>query len=792
MSEVVTVGANVLTVRDAAIFGPAQPAHARRFAGRVLMLPEVRSLTLEPGTGEARLAYQVATGQRRAFLNRLADAVAGGEGTLDEAAMPPWPAGETVTLTRVGELITTLRVIAAKPGVLRVAHHRLAVPEGAMARRVRGALRAVPGVLEVAAQGGNGTLAVHFDPARSDVARIIRAIEVQLADAGLPVPFGDVPPVALGISHTTLGLGTVGELMLPLATPVAAGILVAINLSTAWEALRHLSHGKAGVPLARISLLVCTLATGQVVAAALTDWSLRYWQRRSRQRLADETRRLLEDTLVLPEQAQVAAADGRWRSIPVVAICAGDRIRVAAGEGIAVDGEVIEGEALVDESALCGRRAPVRKSAGDAVVAGSRLLVGELGIKVERTGSNTAAARIAETFATVASGFTRDPVLRRRSVRITERAVLPTLVTAGVGFAAAGGLATMGPILRQDWISGPVLAVPLVTLHTLRAALQSGVLVRSGAAIQRLAKCGFIVFDGDDPLLAEADLELAGMQSRLADTDTVLRQVAGAGLFLGDERSLALANACRERGLIVRQPSLLALEAGRIEVRLGQHVIRLSDGAAGPTEHFPELLAEIDGHEVARLGFRPGTRPRAAAAVQRLSAAGLQTFLISAGTETETRALARRLGVGLSGGELDAAGKIRFLQGLRRRGVEPLYVGRLGGRMELAEAAHVAVATDGMNGHPAEGDMLLLGRSHDSLADLIELARRYEPQILTASRMALIPNLLCVAGGFGGVLNGIAANVIANVGVMNVDRRLRRLLEATPRPSEAGRRLVVE
>lgn len=94
--------------------------------------------------------------------------------------------------------------------------------------------------------------------------------------------------------------------------------------------------------------------------------------------------------------------------------------------------------------------------------------------------------------------------------------------------------------------------------------------------------------------------------------------------------------------------------------------------------------------------------------------------------------------------------------------------------MELAQAAHVSVASDGRNGERTAGDMLMLGRSLEGLVDLVELARHYEPRIFSASRKALIPNLLCVAGGFGGVLNGIGANIIANIGVMNVERRLRR------------------
>ena len=87
----------------------------------------------------------------------------------------------------------------------------------------------------------------------------------------------------------------------------------------------------------------------------------------------------------------------------------------------------------------------------------------------------------------------------------------------------------------------------------------------------------------------------------------------------------------------------------------------------------------------------------------------------------------------------------------------------------------------------APGDVWLLGSRYDSLADLVELSRGYDPAIARASRMATIPNLLCIAGAFGGLLNGITAGIIANIGVLNVDRQLHQTLRPAG-PRTPGRR----
>ena len=114
-------------------------------------------------------------------------------------------------------------------------------------------------MLEAAARSDNGTLKVRFDPTLVEAASIVRAIEMQIANTGPLRKVSDPAPVPFGMANTTVGLGTIGELMLPLATPVAAGILVATHLNVARDAAVQLSRGKVGVPLFHTALLTCSI-----------------------------------------------------------------------------------------------------------------------------------------------------------------------------------------------------------------------------------------------------------------------------------------------------------------------------------------------------------------------------------------------------------------------------------------------------------------------------------------------------------------------------------------------------
>jgi cation transport ATPase len=230
---------------------------------------------------------------------------------------------------------------------------------------------------------------------------------------------------------------------------------------------------------------------------------------------------------------------------------------------------------------------------------------------------------------------------------------------------------------------------------------------------------------------------------------------------------------------------LIQFEREQLVAKLGKHRIRLTE-ASGTAGGAPDLRVEIDDREVAHISFRRSDHPRAGDALQALRTIGITRFVSSESPDAKTSALARRLGVDLSGGTLDGAGTVRFLLGLRKRGLKPVYVGRLSRHPELAAAAYLTIDTESLKvSQDCHGDILLLGQSYDSLPLLIDLARSCDPKAVGTARKATIPNLLCVAGAFAGLLNGITAGLIANVGVMGVDRELNRILKAQ-RPKQAA------
>ena len=772
----VRLASQVLSLRDPAIFGPEAHARARLFARRALAVDGVLSLAIQPEDGSARIRYRAEPGQRKAWLERLARAVGMEDGALADPLLPDWQPYMAVRLLRCRGQVISLDIDTQRPDRLELRHACLAGSANPLSLRLGQALGRLAGVRAVTIDDAAGLLRVHYSPARVTAERLLRVVETVCCEHDPIAAVADPAHVPMGTANASVGLGALGELLLPVATPVAAGILVTTHLGVVRDAATQLGRGKVGVPLFHTALLTCSIVTGQVLAFALTDWSLRYWQRRWRRQLADETRSLVEVAGPVAEGAGLPGGRAGEGSAPP-AIRPGQAVRVVAGAVVPADGQVGAGMALVDEGWMTGAATALRKLPGDAVLAGSRVLAGSLEMVAERVGTDTRAARIGAAMAGAAAVIPASAALRARSEQLADRTALPTLATAGVGWLA-GDLITVGAILHQDWISGPALAVPLLTLRQMRAMRVAGALVQNPSAIARLAECDFVVLDGDDPRLADTRPVLTGIRSRLPDSDALLCQAAGAALYLGGDWAVVLAEACRARNLVVRQPELLALAADGVRVRQGERELALCIRRGA--DEWPTLRVTVDGQDVAELRFGPAPAPLLADTVRRLQALGLPVFLLSSAPEARTGELAASLGIELHGGNLDLSGRMRFLEGLRRRGVKPLLAGRLREQAGLASLAHATVATDTLAAGPMPADVVALDGSCCRLADWLALARAHDADIIRNTRLASIPNLLCIAGGFGGVLNGITSGIVANIGVLNVDRGLRRTLADRP------------
>ena len=311
---------------------------------------------------------------------------------------------------------------------------------------------------------------------------------------------------------------------------------------------------------------------------------------------------------------------------------------------------------------------------GDEVLAGSRLLAGELDLAVIRVGRHTRASEVAGALLEVTMPTPGAWALNRDAEAFADRTVAPTMVAAGLGLIV-GGPATAGAMLRPDYATAVGLAAPLETLRDVRVALRHGALIRTREAMSRFAACSWVVLDDHDGL-QQADCELAEVQVRGVEENLLLPALAAAGVWLGDPRGPALVRGCRSRGLIARTAGLREIDATGVAINYGRHVLRLR-GRPDKTGLAP-LRVEVDGVEVAGLRFRRSARLSAVESVRRLQRSGIRVLLASERAPSLVEPLAHRLGVDRCLGDMSAGSKQSLLKALGERGVGVAHV-RLGG-----------------------------------------------------------------------------------------------------------------
>lgn len=214
--------------------------------------------------------------------------------------------------------------------------------------------------------------------------------------------------------------------------------------------------------------------------------------------------------------ATTIGADGAQRRTPVADIVPGDTLLIAAGERVPVNAEVIEGASELDVSLLSGESAP------EAVRAGARLWAGSLNLTGPLTARATAAAaesfladmtRMMEAAEMGRAGYRR---IADRAARLYAPVVHLTALLTLIGWWTLDGdlhraitIAVAVLIITCPCALG--LAVPMVHVAAARRLFADGVMVKDGAALERLAEIDSVIFDKTGTLtLPEPVLRVIG------------------------------------------------------------------------------------------------------------------------------------------------------------------------------------------------------------------------------------------------------------------------------------------
>jgi cation-transporting P-type ATPase C len=259
------------------------------------------------------------------------------------------------------------------------------------------------------------------------------------------------------------------------------------------RALWDLNHGKflsANIFLSGAKLLATF--TGESAAALEVIWIQEVGQLLE-DYIQDRFRRAIRDIILVKPQNAFMLVNGSQVEIPVTRIRSGDILCVHNTERIPVDGSVVDGEALLDESHITGRTEPELRRIGDKVFAGTTIQQGLLHIKAEKVGDQTYLAHVAQ--------IVDKALVERAQVEKQADKLAARLVMLGTGAVATTLIFTKSfakTLAVQLALASPcatVMAASTAVTAALENAARNRVLITGGFHLEKIGDVDCICFD---------------------------------------------------------------------------------------------------------------------------------------------------------------------------------------------------------------------------------------------------------------------------------------------------------
>ena len=607
-------------------------------------------------------------------------------------------------------------------GRLRVVIPRLAHDE-AYGERLQYQIMATSSAFSVRVNPTAQSMVIEYDPQEIEASDVLEHIVICIKDAAKPTVAIEKPAkqpddsefkinykkrLGLPAVAMALGVGTLTGVMLP--PLLVGGVIIAAAIPSykrAWEGIRH--ERKLNVDFLDSTAITLLTATGAFFPPVLMIGLIESGEI-IRDMTARRTARANLDLLDALGSTARIERDGVEVEVPLLEVKEGDVVVVYPGDQIPVDGTVLTGIGLIDQQKLTGESIPVVREQGQDVLAATLVVDGTLRIEVRRTGENTRAGVVVGLMKAAPIHDTRMEDYARK---VGDRVVIPTLALGAAVTLASGGMITRGvSVITMDIGTGVRVSVPTAILSTLTYAARQGILIRSGRAIEQLAKVDTVVFDKTGTL-TQGNAGVVGIfttRRTPLSSDEILKLAASAEQGLTHPVAEAITRHARAREVPL-------VECEEWEYRVGQGV---AAGIEGRTVYvgshrmmailgfdISELLVanpEIEASAASQvyvadtdglLGvilYRDPARPESVEVIRNLLEMGITPYMLSGDMKKVADAVAAELGIAPEHVYAEAfpERKVEVVKALQESGKTIAFVGD--GINDSAALAHASVS----------------------------------------------------------------------------------------------------
>ena len=573
-----------------------------------------------------------------------------------------------------------------------------------------------------------------------------------------------------GAFHALRGGGANMDVLVALGTGMAWGWSVWVTLA-AWDTQHVYFEASASV--------ITLVLLGKLLEA------------RAKGKTADAIRSLLSLT---PKTARIEQ-HGLIIEKPLAELQKGDVVLVQHGERLAVDGLVLDGLAILDESMLTGENLPVERRAGDHVYAGTQNQGGMLKVSTTDTGNRT---RLAAIVRHVAEAQGSKAPIQQMADRISAVFVPVVVLIAILTFSLSGWL-------LADWQQAMIhavavlviacpcalgLATPTAIMVGMGNGARRGVLFRNASSLEQAAKIDLLVVDKTGTLTEGKPKLDAIIPLGHLDAATLLGLAAAAET--GSEHPLgrAIVDAAMAQSLKLPVISHFSAAVGKgvcvsyasQPVKIGVPAWALGYVPPQATPHYATgktvLGISVAGEAQGLLVLADALRPTSAQAVKSLKAQGIRVAMLTGDTTASADYIAAQAGISEVFAQLQPQDKAAKVRAWQQQGLRVAMVGDgvndapalASADVSFAMGAGSDVAIDTADITLMQGDLL-------HLLDAIRLSKATVSKIRQNLFFAFIYNVLGIPLAAFGLLNPViagAAMALSSVSVVSNSLLLRR------------------
>jgi len=658
-------------------------------------------------------------------------------------------------------------------------------------------LMSVPGVEIYKTSEITDTVLVHYDESVIQKHQLLSILDDTLLKTEqkekTPIDF-DLP-----LCTASLGIAVAGAFAAPVLLPVSAGLFVysvVPSFKSAYQVL--FKEKRLGVDVLDSIVVVACLGTGQIFAGSVLAWCLSFG-RKLVKKTEDDSKKMLLNVFGKQPRFVWLYRDGVEIETPLEKLNVGDIIVVHTGETVPVDGEVVEGMAMIDQHALTGESAPAEKTKGEKVFASTTMLAGKIHVAVTSAGSETTSAKLARILNDTAGYKMRS---QSRGEELADTAVIPTLATAALGFSAVG-INGAAAIVNCDLGTGIRMAAPLGMLTSLTLSAQHGILVKDGRALELMSKVDTFLFDKTGTLTRERPEVGRVLTFGEYSEHQILQWAAAAENKFSHPIAKAILDKFHSLGLPMPEIDESKYSVGYgITVSVDGHTVRV--GSARFMKHekirLPDaldremelvhdegnslILVSVDGALGGAIEMCATNRPEAQQVIDGLRARGAKHLAIISGDhDRPTRKLAEKLGMDRYFAEVLPEDKAKYVELLQKEGRTVCFIGDGINDSIALKKANVSISLRGASSIATDtAQVVFMEESLAKLLQLRDISSDLHRNIDRSWGLIIVPNVLCVAGAFFagfGVMHSMVFNQIgAVVALANGLLPLRKVAEA--------------